>query len=57
MGDRTVRLIVILTFALLTAPLAAAAQQGGKVYRIGCIPGGPPGAAPPPVGRVPPDAA
>src|SRR6478736_1983817 len=33
----------MLTFALglLVAPLTAEAQQAGKVYRIGCIPGGP----------------
>ena len=41
MWRRTVRLIVILTLTILVTPLAAAAQQVEKVYRIGCIPGGP----------------
>ena len=40
MWRRTMRLIVILTLAILAAPLTVAAQQAGKVYRIGCIPGG-----------------
>jgi putative ABC transport system substrate-binding protein len=34
------RRIVILTLVILAMPLAATAQQTGKVYRIGCIPGG-----------------
>jgi putative ABC transport system substrate-binding protein len=41
MWRRTVRLIVILPLAILATPLAAATPQAGKVYRIGCIPGGP----------------
>jgi putative ABC transport system substrate-binding protein len=41
MWRRTMRLIVSLTLAILATPLATAAQQAGKVYRIGCIPGGP----------------
>ena len=41
MWCRPIRLIVIFTLAILAAPLAAAAQQAGKVYRIGCILGGP----------------
>jgi putative ABC transport system substrate-binding protein len=41
MPRRLIALLVTLTLGLLLAPLAAAAQQAGKVYRIGCIPGGP----------------
>lgn len=37
----TVGGIVLLALGLLVVPLAAHAQQAGKVYRIGCIPGGP----------------
>ena len=40
MWRRTLRLVVVLTLAILATPLVAAAQQAGKVYRIGCIPGG-----------------
>jgi putative tryptophan/tyrosine transport system substrate-binding protein len=34
--------LAILAFALLAAPLAAGAQQAGKVYRIGLLRNGPP---------------
>jgi putative tryptophan/tyrosine transport system substrate-binding protein len=40
MWRRTMRRIVILILVILAMPLAATAQQTGKVYRIGCIPGG-----------------
>jgi putative tryptophan/tyrosine transport system substrate-binding protein len=33
--------IMTLTLSLLVMPLCSNAQQPGKVYRIGCIPGGP----------------
>jgi putative ABC transport system substrate-binding protein len=36
-----IRLIAMLALIILVAPLAAMAQQPGRVYRIGCIPGGP----------------
>ncbi len=39
---RTVRLIVILALGILLAPLAAEAQQAGKVYRIGFLQSSPP---------------
>jgi hypothetical protein len=38
---RCILLLITLALGLLVAPLAAEAQQAGKVYRIGCIPGGP----------------
>src|SRR5262249_8780347 len=38
---KTIGGIVILAFGILLAPLPPHAQQAGKVYRIGCIPGGP----------------
>jgi putative tryptophan/tyrosine transport system substrate-binding protein len=41
MWRRTMRLLVILTLAILAVPLTTVAQQEGKVYRIGCIPPGP----------------
>src|SRR5262245_4143498 len=41
MWRRTMRLIVILTLAILATPIATVAQQAGKMYRIGCIPVGP----------------
>ena len=41
MRRNTVGLIVIVTLSVLSAPLATAAQPAGKVYRIGCLPGGP----------------
>jgi putative ABC transport system substrate-binding protein len=41
MTRRLLGLLVTLAFTLLVAPLAAEAQPAGKVYRIGCIPGGP----------------
>jgi len=34
---RRIRLAVVLAFSLVLAPIAAAAQQGGKVYRIGYL--------------------
>jgi len=37
MRFRTIVVIVTLALAVLTAPLAAAAQQAGKVHRIGCL--------------------
>ncbi len=37
MGIRTIGLIVTLVLGLLAAPLAADAQQAGKVYRIGFL--------------------
>ena len=39
---RVVSMIVLLTLALLAAPLAAEAQPAGKVYRIGLLRNGPP---------------
>src|SRR3989442_14300623 len=37
MIDRKLTLIVILVLGILAAPLAADAQQAGKVYRIGIL--------------------
>ena len=39
MRRKTMRLVVMLAFALLTVPLAAHAQPATKVYRIGSVRG------------------
>jgi putative ABC transport system substrate-binding protein len=43
MGLKTVGLVVTLTLIILTAPLAADAQEAMKVYRIGRLSAGSPG--------------
>jgi putative ABC transport system substrate-binding protein len=42
MTCRTIGLLVTLALSLLVAPLAAAAEQPGKLYRIGWLSAGPP---------------
>jgi putative ABC transport system substrate-binding protein len=41
MTRRTIELLVTFVLGLLVVSLAAEVQPAGKVYRIGCIPGGP----------------
>ena len=50
---RLIGLAVVLALSLILAPLAAEAQQAGKVYRIGWLnPGFPPRSAPSPTARA-----